>query len=109
MNYLFTQVNFGANSASLLGLIYVVYAMFYLVLIVVLLFKRARRLGYWALVAYLIQLIIVPIIMFSCGLILTFQGWRLDPIFQLTQVLLAGLIIYLSLKDIVINGIGTNS
>ncbi|MHC5774703.1 Ycf66 family protein [Nostoc sp.] len=34
-----------------------------------------------------------------------FQGWRLDPILQFEQFLLLLLILYLSIKDIVINAV----
>ena len=43
-----------------------------------------------------------------CGGILIFQGWRLDPILQFMQILLSILIIYLSIKDIVINAVYRN-
>ena len=46
--------------------------------------------------------------MFICGFILVFQGWRLDPILQFMQILLSILIIYLSIKDIVINAVYRN-
>ncbi|WP_442939864.1 Ycf66 family protein [Nostoc sp.] len=49
-----------------------------------------------------------PIIILLCGFILTFQGWRLDPILQFGQFLSFLLIIYLIIKDIVINAVYRN-
>ncbi|WP_370588556.1 Ycf66 family protein [aff. Roholtiella sp. LEGE 12411] len=60
------------------------------------------------LVLYLIQVIFTPIILLLCGFILLFQGWRLDPILQFEQFLLLLLIIYLTIKDIVINAVYRN-
>ena len=99
------QVNFGANSASILGIIYLLLAVGYLIFMVFWLVKRGTRLTSWALALYIIQSIVVPILILLCGLILIFQGWRLDPILQFGQLLSFLLIIYLILKDIVINSV----
>jgi hypothetical protein len=104
----FAQVNFGANSATLLGIIYLILAVGYLIFMVFWLVKRGTRLRSWALALYIIQAIFTPIIMLLCGLILTFQGWRLDPILQFGQLLLFLLNIYLLIKDIVINAVYRN-
>ena len=101
----FAQVNFAANLASILGLIYLLLGVVYLIFMVFWLVKRGARLTSWALALYIIQTIFTPIIMLLCGLILTFQGWRLDPILQFGQLLLSLLIIYLLIKDIVINAV----
>ncbi|MEH1884710.1 Ycf66 family protein [Nostoc sp.] len=101
----FAQVNFGVNSGSLLGIIYLLWAIIYLILTVAWLSQRGTRLRGWALALYIIQLIFTPIIMFLIGTILFFQGWRLDPILQFGQFLSLLLIIYLSIKDIVINAV----
>ncbi|MDZ8238814.1 MAG: Ycf66 family protein [Nostoc sp. ChiQUE01a] len=50
-------------------------------------------------------MIFTPIVLLLCGGILFFQGWRLDPILQIQQFLLSLLIIYLTIKDIVINAV----
>ncbi|MEH2350127.1 MAG: Ycf66 family protein [Nostoc sp.] len=101
----FAQVNFGANLASLLGIIYFLWAIIYLILTVAWLSQRGTRLRGWALALYIIQLIFTPIIMLLIGTILFFQGWRLDPILQFGQFLSLLLILYLSIKDIVINAV----
>ena len=102
------MVNYGINLAGLLGIIYVLLSVAYFILMMVWLAQRASRLNGLALVLYIIQAIFAPILMFICGFILVFQGWRLDPILQFMQILLSILIIYLSIKDIVINAVYRN-
>ena len=53
----------------------------------------------------IVQLEIVPIFLCFSGLVLLFQGWRLDPILQILQFLLSLLVVFLVLKDILINTI----
>lgn len=100
-------VNIGLNVASLLGIIYVLLGAAYLILMVCFLVKTTR-LTNWALSLYIIQGIFIPVLMFLSGVILIFQGWRLDPILQFGQVILFLLIIYLTIKDIVINAVYRN-
>ncbi len=52
------------------------------------------------LVLYILQAIIVPILLLSCGAIILTSGWRLDPILQYQQLLLFILITYFTAKDI---------
>jgi hypothetical protein len=47
-------------------------------------------------------------LMFLSGVILIFQGWRLDPILQFGQFLSFLIIIYFAIKDIVINAVYRN-
>ena len=42
---------------------------------------------------------LVPIF-WLCGLILFFQGWRLDPILQFVQFLLVGIVFFVSYENI---------
>ncbi len=102
------QVNFGINVAGLIGIIYLLLAIVYFILMLVWLVPRGTRLIGSALALYIIQVIFTPIILLLCGFILLFQGWRLDPILQLEQFLLLLLIIYLTIKDIVINAVYRN-
>ena len=97
------QINFGFNPASLMGICYILFSLSYSIFMTVFLRKGANRLNDWAIAFYIIQAICAPMLMLIAGVILFFQGWRLDPILQLAQFLLFVLIIYLSLKDIVIN------
>jgi len=102
------QVNFGRNSASLLGIIYVLFSIPYLIFMIAWLNQRANRLIGSALALYILQIIFVPFFMVLCGFILIFQGWRLDPILQLGQLLSFLMIIYLIIKDLVFNAIYRN-
>jgi hypothetical protein len=104
----FAQVNFGLNLAGLIGIIYFLLAIIYFILTVAWLSQRGTRLTSWALALYIIQVIFIPIIMLMCGVILFFQGWRLDPILQFGQLLSLLLIIYFTIKDIVINAVYRN-
>ena len=104
----FAQVNFGLNLAGLIGIIYFLLAVIYFILTVVWLAQRGTRLTGWALALYIIQVIFTPIIMLICGVILFFQGWRLDPILQFEQFLSLLLIIYFAIKDIVLNAVYRN-
>jgi hypothetical protein len=104
----FAQVNFGLNLAGLIGIIYFLLAIIYFILTVAWLSQRGTRLTSWALGLYIIQVIFTPIIMLMCGVILFFQGWRLDPILQFGQFLSLLLIIYFTIKDIVINAVYRN-
>jgi hypothetical protein len=103
-----SQINLGANPATLLGIIYLLFAPAYLIVTIILLSQRGRRLTSLALTLYIIQMIFVPLFMLLSGLILFFQGWRLDPVLQFGQFLSSLLIIYLSVKDIVINAVYNN-
>ncbi|MBU7584187.1 MAG: hypothetical protein KAF91_14950 [Nostoc sp. TH1S01] len=98
------QVNFGLNTASLIGFVQIIFAVSYIITMIILLIQRARRLESLSLIVYIFQTIIIPIFLLTSGLILVFQGWRLDPILQFMQFLLTVVIIYLCIKDIVING-----
>ncbi|QKQ76744.1 Ycf66 family protein [Nostoc sp. TCL240-02] len=102
------QVNFGINLAALIGIIYLLLAIVYFLLTVAWLAQRGTRLTSWGLALYIIQVIFTPIIMLMCGMILFFQGWRLDPILQIEQFLLLLLIIYFTIKDILINAVYRN-
>lgn len=102
------QINYGLNIASLMGILYVIFGIGYMVLMVFLLFRRASRLSGGAFVIYLLQALLIPSVMLLCGFIFIFQGWRLDPILQFAQFLLTILIIYFSVKDILINEVYRN-
>lgn len=103
-----SQINLGANLASLLGIMYLLFAPVYFIFTIIFISQRGTRLISWTLKLYIIQVIFVPLIMILSGYILLFQGWRLNPILQFGQFLSTLLIIYLSVKDIVINAVYKN-
>ncbi|AFY54073.1 Ycf66 protein N-terminus [Rivularia sp. PCC 7116] len=102
------QVNIGTNPASLLGLLQMIFGLFYLIFLIVKLTRIWNRISSSARTFYLIQLLVFPIFIVFSGFILLFQGWRLDPILQFQQLLLSALVFYLSLKDIVFYGAQRN-
>ena len=97
------MLNFGGSIASLLGYFYVLLGIFSPVIIIALLAKRGNDLNDLAKILYVGQAIISAFVFLLSGLILIFQGWRLDPILAFSQFLLTVLIIYLIIKDILIN------
>jgi len=106
--FYFAQVNIGINPASKTGIIQIVLSLFFLIFSVIQLLRNRNRATSFNLAFYLIQLVVVPIILGFSGFILVFQGWRLDPILQIQQLLLSLLIVFLLLKDIFINTVNRN-
>ena len=47
----------------------------------------------------ILQVIFAPLVIFLSGIILIFQGWRLDPILQFQQVIVFMLLNYLIWRD----------
>ena len=89
------MVNFGLNSASILGI-----------------FLAVAGAGLYFLRSVRPEVSRDYDIFFSavgllCGLILLFQGWRLDPILQFGQLLLAGSTIFFAAETIRLRGITT--
>ena len=110
--FYFIQVNIGTNIginiASLLGFAQVIFALFYFIFAIFKLVRMEIRMSSSAKILYIIQLVSIPIFLLLSGIILVFQGWRLDPILQFQQLIISVLIFYLSLKDIVINTVNRN-
>jgi hypothetical protein len=89
------MVNFGLNSASILGIFLAVAgAALYFLRTVRPELSRDHDI-FFAAVGLL------------CGFILLFQGWRLDPILQFGQVLLTGSAIFFAVETIRLRGIAT--
>lgn len=89
------MVNFGLNSASILGI-----------------FLAVAGAGLYFLRTIRPEVSRDYDIFFSavgllCGLILLFQGWRLDPILQFGQLLLTGSTIFFAVETIRLRGITT--
>jgi hypothetical protein len=89
------MVNFGLNSASILGI-----------------FLAVAGAGLYFLRSVRPELsrdhdIFFAAIGLLCGFILLFQGWRLDPILQFGQVLLTGSAIFFAVESIRLRGVAT--
>ena len=106
------QVNIGSNLAIniayFLGLLQIIFGLFYLILVVVQLVRNRNRISSLTTIFYIIQLVIIPTFLLLSGSILLLQGWRLDPILQFQQLILSALIFYLSIKDIMLNTVNRN-
>lgn len=98
------MVNFGLNSASLLGLFDIILAIAYLGLSVAIPVATGRELGEIGIFLYIIQAFIAPIVLLFVGFIFILQGWRFDPILQFACFLLHLLLIYLAIKDFILFG-----
>lgn len=90
------MVNFGLNSASLLGI-----------------FLAVAGAGLYLLRSVRPELsrdhdIFFAAIGLLCGFILLFQGWRLDPILQFGQFLLTGSTIFFAVESIRMRGLATS-
>lgn len=86
------MVNIAVNLASLLALLLILFGL--LLIPLGLWLRRPFR------AANLVQDIVLALVYLLSGLILLISGWRLDPILQLSQLLLIAAIIYLTTKDI---------
>lgn len=89
------MVNFGLNSASILGI-----------------FLAVAGAGLYFLRSVRPELsrdhdIFFAAIGLLCGFILLFQGWRLDPILQFGQVLLTGSAVFFAVESIRLRGVAT--
>lgn len=90
------QVNFGTSPASILGI-----------------FLAVAGAGLYFLRSVRPELARDQDIFFAavgvvCGFILVFQGWRLDPILQFSQLLLAGTTVYFGFESVRLRGIATD-
>lgn len=89
------MVNFGLNSASILGI-----------------FLAVAGAGLYFLRSVRPELsrdhdIFFAAVGLLCGFILLFQGWRLDPILQFGQLLLTGSAIFFAVESIRLRGVAT--
>ena len=84
------MVNASLNGAGLLGIALVLLSVYLLAM-------RGRQPSQ---ASHSVQDFPLVLAYFIAGLILLFQGWRLDPILQFVQLLLIGSIIYRVVKDI---------
>ncbi|BDA66692.1 hypothetical protein CAL7716_008580 [Calothrix sp. PCC 7716] len=96
------QVNVGTTPATLLGVIYILTSIVYFFFLIAWLIPRFSRINPSAITTCILQIILIPIPILISGFILLFQGWRLDPILQLGNLLLFLVLIYFLITDIII-------
>ena len=97
------QVNFGSSYsthlASLLGILYIAIAVVYLVIARTSPVNGASGSSSLTNLRYVLQSVALPIFILLSGFILILNGWKLDPLLQLEQLLLFIVIAYLISKD----------
>ena len=82
------MVNFGINAMSLLGLLDILGSIAYLILAIAQISKGVYNSTSTVNTALqLLELLGSPLALFLGGIILLFNGWRLDPILQFQQFL----------------------
>ena len=82
------MVNFGFNLITLIGFIDVLGAIGYLILALAQISNGVNSTNpTFNTVLRLLELFIFPIALFLSGVILIFNGWRLDPVLQFQQLL----------------------
>ena len=101
------MVNVGINLMSILGIVDIALAVTYVVTAIVNSGMRSSIIGGTGIILYIIQGIMAVAVLPISGFILLIQGWRLDPILGMQQMLLHILLIYLAFKDAFIYGLVT--
>jgi CHASE2 domain-containing sensor protein len=94
------MVDFGFNAASLLGIIDIILSFGYSISCIVFLITKRQAIDGLRIILYVIQTLITSSVLIIVGMILFFNGWRLDPILQFAFFLLNILVVYLAVKDI---------
>ena len=95
-----STVYVGLNLSSVVGLIHVLGALGYLIVSIKQLIVTARSNCSDDITLRIIKLVFGPLILLISGVILMINGWRLDPTFQLKEVLISMLIGYLLFSDL---------
>ena len=94
--------NFGINISSLLGLLNIAVAIVYFILTITKIIQVIRRsASAFYITTKILELVWCPLALLISGVILLFNGWRLDPILQLQQILLESVVIFLFTKDFI--------
>ena len=88
------------NISTLIGFVHLIIALIYLRKSVTKLMLVIRNSGtFTEITSQILQVLILPIILFLSGGILLVQGWRLYPLFVFQQLLITGLLIYLMIRN----------
>lgn len=88
------------NFSSLLGLIQVLASLGYLAISIAQFAQPAKSRKKNKLIFHILQLIFIPLILFLSGIILLFQGWRLDPVLLFQQLMMMIVVSYFIFLDI---------
>jgi hypothetical protein len=96
------MVNIGFNLASLLGFFDCILAICFFLGSIAVLKMPSGLISSIGIRLYIVQALILPLFLLVAGIILIFQGWRLDPLLIFALTLLNGSIIFLGLKDLIL-------
>lgn len=97
------MVNLGLNVSASLGILQILISVITLILIRRFLTRRNQPLSEVSLILHSIQAILVILLLIPGGLVLLFQGWRLDPIVGFSQFLITISLVYMLVKDWIIH------
>lgn len=93
------MINFGGSFSSLLGILLVFGSIGYLIISI----EQAREATHLNstddIAPRLLQTFFGPVLLLASGLILLIQGWRLEPLLLLQNLLMSMLVGYLILSD----------
>lgn len=95
-------VDVGFRLGTLIGLLYILLAFGYFIVMVITIARSSNN-SSKTTALYIIQSFVIPILLFLPGAILLWSGWRLEPSLEFAQILQAIAIIYLTLKDALVN------
>ena len=95
--------NFSWNTIAVIGLLNILGGIAYFVLAITQFKKKARKSSSPVNTLFrIIGIILCPLALLLSGLILLFQGWRLDPILGFQQLLLGLVVLFLIVKDFIV-------
>ncbi|MCL1475475.1 Ycf66 family protein [Argonema antarcticum] len=94
------MINVNFNLASLCGIIYLLWGIVYIILVLTLIFRRTTNINDSSRLIYVIQAIVFPFFFLIISPILIVYGWRFDPIMQFGQFFQTVLVIYISIKEL---------
>ena len=94
------MVTFGLNISGLIGLVQILGGLGYFALSVGQVVVAAKSTTASNIAVRLLQLMLGPFILFLSGVIVSIQGWRLEPILQFQNLLLTLLVFYLIVRDL---------
>lgn len=94
------MINLGINFASSIGILNMIVSILYIIVGISKLIIIIKNTQYSLPIAFkLLEMIFLPLILFASGIILLFNGWRLDPILVFQQLLSSILISFFIIKD----------
>ena len=94
------MTNFSLSVVSILGLLQILGSLGYFAVSITQITTAARSRHWVDLVLRILQVFFAPISLFVSGAILIFYSWKFDPLMQLQQLLLNGLIVYVIFLDL---------